>query len=166
MSYPILPLQAGFTKKDFTCGKDMLDNYIQKQASQDLKRRLSAVFVMVDDDRVIGYYTLSSTSISRDLVPQEVQKKMPPSYHDLPAALLGRLAIDQNYKGQRLGEHLLMDALQKAFETSEKHIGSMALIVDPLYDDAEAFYAKYDFIKLDSGKMFLPMQSIASLFKS
>ncbi|WCT14438.1 GNAT family N-acetyltransferase [Mucilaginibacter jinjuensis] len=165
MSYPIFPLKSEFNKKDFNCGKDMLDNYIQKKAGQDLKRRLSAVFAMVDDSRVIAYYTLSSTSISRDLVPEETQKKMPPSYHDLPATLLGRLAVDQNYKGQRLGEYLLMDALKKAFDTSEKHIGSMALIVDPLDDDAEAFYAKYDFIKLDSGKMFLTMQNIAALFK-
>jgi predicted GNAT family N-acyltransferase len=165
MSYPILPLQSGFNKKDFSCGKDMLDNYIQKQASQDLKRRLSAVFAMVDDSRVIGYYTLSSTSVSRELVPEDVQKKMPPSYHDLPATLLGRLAVDQNYKGQRLGEYLLMDALKVALDASEKHIGSMALIVDPLDEDAEAFYAKYDFIKLDSGKMFLPMQTIGALFK-
>ncbi len=166
MSYHIVPLKSGFNKKDFSCGKDRLDNYIQKQASQDMKRRLSAVFAMVDNDRMIGYYTLSSTSISRDLVPEDIQKKMPPSYHDLPATLLGRLAIDQNYKGQRLGEYLLMDALRMAFDTSEKHVGSMALIVDPLDEDAEAFYTKYDFIKLDSGKMFLPMQTIASLFKS
>jgi predicted GNAT family N-acyltransferase len=165
MSYPILPLQSAFNKKEFSCGKDMLDNYIHKQASQDLKRRLSAVFAMVYESRVIGYYTLSSTSISRDLVPEDVQRKMPPSYHDLPATLLGRLAVDQNYKGQRLGEYLLMDALRVAFETSQKHIGSMALIVDPLDDNAEAFYARYDFIKLDSGKMFLPMQTIAALFK-
>jgi predicted GNAT family N-acyltransferase len=165
MSYPILPLQSGFNKKDFSCGKDMLDNYILKQASQDLKRRLSAIFAMVDDGRVIGYYTLSSTSISRELVPDDVQRKMPPSYHDLPATLLGRLAVDQNYKGQRLGEYLLMDAFRMAFDTSEKHVGSMALIVDPLDEDAEAFYAKYDFIKLDSGKMFLPMQTIAALFR-
>lgn len=165
MSYPILPLQSGFNKKQFNCGKDMLDSYIHKQASQDLKRRLSAVFAMVDDSRVIGYYTLSSTSISRDLVPDEVQKKMPPSYLDLPATLLGRLAVDQNYRGRRLGEYLLIDALKVAFDTSEKHVGSMALIVDPLDDDAKAFYAKYEFIELDSGKMFLPMQTIAALFK-
>lgn len=165
MSYPIFPLQSGFNKKEFSCGKEMLDSYIHKQASQDLKRRLSAVFTMVDESRVIGYYTLSSTSISRDLVPEGVQKKMPPSYHDLPATLLGRLAVDQNYKGQRLGEYLLMDALRVALETAENHVGSMALIVDPLDNDAEAFYAKYDFIRLDSGKMFLPMQTIGALFR-
>jgi GNAT superfamily N-acetyltransferase len=67
-----------------------------------------------------------------DLVPEDVQKKMPPPYHDLPATLLGRLAVDQHYKGQRLGEYLLMDALRIAFDASEYHIGSMALIAHPL----------------------------------
>jgi ribosomal protein S18 acetylase RimI-like enzyme len=75
------------------------------------------------------------------------------------------MAVDQNYKGQRLGEYLLMDALRVAFHPSENHISSIALIVGPLDQAAEAFYGKYDFIKLDSGKTFLPMQTIAALFK-
>ena len=164
MSFPIEPLHPGLNKKNFKCGKDLLDNYLHTQASQDIKRRLSTVSAMVDDDRVIGYYTLSSTSISRSAVPGNVLKKMPPSYHDLPATLLGRLALDENYKGRGLGEYLLMDALKKSYNTSLIHIGAMAVIVDPLDDDAVA-YARYDFIKLDSGKMFLAMQTIAQLFK-
>lgn len=164
MSYPIKPLHPGLNKKEFKCGKEMLDNYLQKQANQDLKRRLCTVSAMVDGNRIIGYYALSTASISRELVPVNVQKKMPPSYQNLPAILLGRLALDENYKGQRLGEYLLMDALKKCCDASLSHIGAMAVIVDPLDADAEAFYAKYDFIKLDSGKMFLTMQTIAGLF--
>jgi predicted GNAT family N-acyltransferase len=164
MSYPIEPLHSGLNKKEFTCGKDVLDNYLHKQASQDIKRRLSTVSVMLDGDRIIGYYTLSSTSIPHELVPEQVQRKMPPSYHNLPAILLGRLALDQSYKGQRLGEYLLIDALKKCYNVSLTHVGAMAVIVDPLNAEAEAFYLKYDFIKLDSGKMFLAMQTIAALF--
>lgn len=162
MSYPIEPLHSGLNKKEFKCGKDLLDNYLHKQAGQDIKRRLCTVSVMVDGERIIGYYTLSSTSIARELVPEQVQKKMPPSYYNLPAILLGRLALDENYKGQRFGEYLLMDALKKCYDVALTHIGAMAVIVDPL--DAEAFYTKYDFTKLDSGKMFLTMQTIAELF--
>ncbi|QXV64026.1 hypothetical protein INP83_13070 [Mucilaginibacter sp. 21P] len=57
MSYPIEPLHSGLNKKDFTCGVEMLDNYLHKQASQDIKRRLSTVSVMLDGDRIIGYYS-------------------------------------------------------------------------------------------------------------
>jgi hypothetical protein len=39
------------------------------------------------------------------------------------------------------------------------------MVVDPLDEDAEAFYTKYGFIMLpDSGKMFLPMKTIKNLF--
>lgn len=165
MSYPIEPLHAGLNKKEFRCGKEMLDNYLHKQASQDIKRRLSTVSAMIDGDRVIGYYTLASTSIPREHVPERVQKRMPPSYHNLPAILLGRLALDESYKGQRLGEYLLIDALKTCFEVSLKHIGAVAIIVDPIDSEAEAFYTKYDFVKLDSGKMFLSMQMVTELFK-
>ena len=164
MNYLIEPLSSAHNKKDFCCGKSLLDKYLHEQASQDLKRRLCTVSVLVDAHRVIGYYTLSSTSISRDHVPEEVRKRMPPSYHNLPAILLGRLAIDRNYKGSGLGEHLLLDALKKSHEVAFSQVGAMAVIVDPLDAEAEAFYSKYDFMKLDSGKMFLTMHTISRLF--
>jgi hypothetical protein len=41
----------------------------------------------------------------------------------------------------------------------------MAVVVDPIDEDAVRFYQKYGFILLpDSGKMFLPMNIIARLF--
>lgn len=164
MNYYIEPLTPRLNKRDFCCGKALLDKYLHQQANQDIKRLLCTVSVLVDQGRVIGYYTLSTTSISKEHVPEEVRRKMPSSYHNLPAVLLGRLAVDKNYKGKRLGEYLLLDALKKSFEVSLSYIGAMAVIVDPLDADAEKFYAKYDFIRLDSGKMFLPMQTIGSLF--
>ncbi|MDP4128819.1 MAG: hypothetical protein Q8918_06095 [Bacteroidota bacterium] len=89
---------------------------------------------------------------------------MPPAYQDLPATLPGRLAIGMSSKGKGLGNDLLIEALKRSYETSET-IGSIAVIVDPLDEDAEEFYLKYWFIKLpDSGKMFLPMTTISALF--
>lgn len=166
MSYPIEPLRSDLNKKDFSCGKPLLDNYLQKQAGQDVKRKLCAVFAMTDGTTIVGYYTLSNTSINREIIPEDLRKKMPASYTDLPATLLGRLAVNEKYRGKGLGELLLLDALKRSFEVSQAQIGSMAIIVDPLDEDAEAFYKKYDFISLpDSKKMFLPMLSIAPLFK-
>ena len=91
---------------------------------------------------------------------------MPPSYHNLPATLLGRLAIDSTYKRQRFGELILIDALKRSYETSLTSIGSMAVIVDPIDDGAIKFYSNYGFILLpDSGKMFIAMATVAELFK-
>jgi GNAT superfamily N-acetyltransferase len=155
-------------KKDFYCGKDMLDTYLHNQANQDVKRILSVCYVKEDSSTglIQGYYTLSSSSVSKDLIPFENQKKLPPSYSSLPVILLGRLAVDKRFHGKGLGKLLLIDALYRCYNSS-KTIGSHAVIVDPLDDEAESFYLKYGFIKLfDSGKMFLPMKTIETLFNT
>lgn len=164
MSYITVPLSSSHNKEKFTCGKPLLDNYLHTQAKQDVKRKLSTCFVLPDGNEIKGYYTLSTASIERKLLPDEIIKKLPPSYHDLPTILLGRLAISKNYQGQRLGEMILLDALKRSYAAS-KEVGSMAVIVDPLDEEAVRFYKKYDFILLpDSGKMFLPMATIEQLF--
>lgn len=161
-------LKSSHNKKHFSCGKDMLDNYIQHQASQDIRRKLSACFVLLDNekkDTIKGYYTLSNNSIPLKNVPDHFKKKLPKSYTSIPATLLGRLAIDEAYQKQGLGEILLVDALKRCFLTSDT-IGSFAVIVDPIDKDAENFYSKYGFLSLpDSGKMFLPMKTIKQLFE-
>ena len=166
MNYLTVSLQTSHNKKDFDCGNLPLNQYLHTQAKQDVKRKLSACFILADDqNKVQGYYTLSSASIARDLLPENIKTKLPPSYADLPATLMGRLAVDVKYKGQGLGKQLLVDAMKRSYETSNT-IGSMAVVVDPLDEEAEQFYVKYGFIKLpDSGKMFLAMGTIASLFQ-
>ncbi len=167
MNYLTEPLNPLHKKKNFICGKKLLDDYFRTQAKQDVKRKLAACFVLTDEDNNLkGYYTLSSTSVIRKLLPENIIKKLPPTYHNLPATLLGRLAIDNNYKGQKLGELLLIEALKRSHEISQNSIGSMAVIVDPIDDDAIQFYSKYGFVLLsDSRKMFIPMETISELFK-
>lgn len=160
-------LNSSHRKKEFSCGKDMLDNYLQKQANQDIKRKLTACFVLNDEETNLlkGYYTLANNSIPQNLIPTEFQKKLPKSYTSIPTTLLGRLAIDNRFQGKGVGKLLLIDALNRSYEIS-KSIGSFAVIVDPIDEDAEKFYDKYGFINLpDSGKMFLPMNTIKALFE-
>lgn len=165
MTFVTVPLHVSHKKEIFNCGKTILDNYIHKQAKQDVKRMLCACFVLNDGNTVKGYYTLSGTSIARNIIPDEIIKKFPPSYTSLPATLLGRLAVDNAYKGQGLGKLILIDALKRSYENSITSVGSIAVIVDPLDEDAITFYKQYGFILLpDSGKMFLPMDTISGLF--
>jgi len=166
MIYLTEPLDSKHDRKSFSCGKDLLDNYLWYQAKQDVKRKLSACFVLVDKEtkKLAGYYTLSSNSISNELIPESFKKKLPKSYDSLPTILLGRLALDKNFKGRGIGRLLLIDSLKRCYETSES-IGAFAIITDPLDKEAEKFYLKYGFIKLpDSGKMFLPIKTIKELF--
>ncbi len=166
MTFITTLLDSSFNKDEFSCGKSMLDDYLHKQASQDSKRRLCVVFVLTQDKTIKGFYTLSNDSISRELVPDEIMSKMPKSYRNLPTTLLGRLAIDKRFTKLGLGELLMLDALKRSYRISKSSIGSMAVVVDPLDEDAASFYARYGFIKLpDSGRMFLAMKKISNLFE-
>jgi GNAT superfamily N-acetyltransferase len=159
-------LSPKHNREDFDCGQELLNNYLKTQAGQDVKRKLSACFVLTKNETVIqGYYTLSNNSIPIDNFPEHIQKKLPKSYSSIPTTLLGRLAIDKKYQGQGIGKVLLIDALKRCFIIAQE-IGSFAVVVDPIDADAEQFYKKYDFIKLpDSKKMFIALKTLQELFK-
>ncbi|MEM1321466.1 MAG: GNAT family N-acetyltransferase [Bacteroidota bacterium] len=161
------PLHSSHHKAQFSCGHPALDHYLQKQAKQDIKRKLSACFVLSNPDKTIaGFYTLSNAGIPRTSIPEEIRKKLPRSYNNLPVTLLGRLAVSESSKGQGIGKLLLIDAFKRSYIVSET-IGSMAVIVDPIDENAVRFYEKFGFVRLpDSGKLFLPMKTIEQLFKA
>ena len=158
-------LDKKHNRDDFDCGKELLTNYLKTQAGPDMKRKLSACFVLSENGTEIqGYYTLSNNSISLSSFPVHLQKKLPKSYNSIPTTLLGRLAIDKKYQGQGIGKILLIDSLKRSYELS-KEIGSFAVVVDPIDEEAENFYNKYDFIKLPtSGKMFIAVKTLQELF--
>lgn len=158
-----VPLSSSHKRISFTCEEPSLENYLRRQAGQDIRRQVAACFVLEGDGGLIkGYYTLSPGSVNRNLIPEKLRKKLP--YQNLPVTLLGRLARDSQFKGQGLGELLLADALMRAFQASTT-IASWAVVTDPLNEKARQFYGSFGFISLESGRMFLPMETIkASLF--
>ncbi|MBE9241211.1 GNAT family N-acetyltransferase [Synechocystis salina] len=157
--------RATHLRSSFCCGEAALDNYIQRQASQDLKKRMAAVFVLIDSPNVevLGYYTLSAYTVIVTALQENLGKRLP-RYPQLPATLLGRLAVDSAHKGQGLGELLLVDALKKTLETS-REIASLAVIVEALNQPARSFYLKYGFIPFQQEpmKLYLPLQSVEGL---
>lgn len=151
-------------KKEFSCGKELLDSYIRNQAKQDDNRDLSVCYVLNEEDtkRVIGYYTLSSNTISRAELPEDLSKKLPASYSNLPTILLGKLAVDQRDKGNGYGAFLLTTALNEAVELA-KRLGILAVVVEPIDEEAQKFYAVYGFTLIPSnGKMFITIKTIES----
>jgi GNAT superfamily N-acetyltransferase len=151
----------------FTCGNKILDRYLKEIASQDARRLVAAPFVLVETAaprRICGYYTLSSFGVAPGELPVDVAQKLP-GYPILPATLLGRLAVDQQHRGQGAGEFLLMDALHRA-HTQTSQIASFAVIVDAIDEQAARFYRHFDFLPFPDrpDRLFLPMKTIAALF--
>ncbi len=164
----VLPLNRRHDRADFSCGSIILDRYLKEFALQDARRRVAAPFVAVAEsapDKIFGYYTLSAYAVRLAELPDNIAKRLP-AYPRIPATLLGRLAVDLRYRGQGLGEFLLVDALKRAFEQSAR-IGAAAVVVDAFDDNAERFYRHFGFLALPDTprRLFLPMRDIAALFK-
>ena len=152
----------------FACGVKSLDLYLQKQIYQDLKRRIAAPFVLLEvgQPEVLGYYTLSAFSVHLGELPANMTRRLP-RYPDVPATLLGRLAVGQAYRGRGLGEFLLMDALHRSLKQTGK-IASFAVVVDTVNEDARTFYLQFGFLPFPdrADRLFLPMKTIEKLFHS
>jgi ribosomal protein S18 acetylase RimI-like enzyme len=163
VNYSIEPLSSAHNRANFCCGVESLDRYFQQQASQDQRKYVAAPFVVFDLERnkVIGYYTLSATSINLEELPKEIAKKLP-KYPSLPAILLGRLAVDRDYQKQGWGDFLVMDALARSLRNE---IAAIAVVVDAIDESAVAFYEYYQFLRFPErpNRLFLPMKTIQAM---
>lgn len=164
--FVIEPRGAKHDRAAFSCGNDELDLYLHKQAGQDLKKRAAVPFVITPDHkRIAGFYTLSQYALDLGEVPVEIAKKLP-KYPMVSTTLVGRLAVSTEFRGQGLGERLLMDALYRSLESS-KQVASAAVVVDAKDASAEAFYKKYGFIDLPhiTRRLFLPMGTVEEIYR-
>lgn len=142
-------------KKSFESTSAPLTRYFHQQASQDLKKRVSTCFVLVNDSAILGYYTLSAFSVELAQFSTITQKKLP-RYPDVPCAKLGRLAVHKDYRSQGFGKYLLVDAIRRV---SNADIGMFALIVDAKDDFAQQFYVDFGFQQFmdATSTLYLPL---------
>jgi hypothetical protein len=155
-------LSPSHDRGGFSCGVAALDDYLQRQASQDMRRHVAAVFVVVREDQpqaILGYYTLASYAVETSGLPHETAKKLP-RYPTTPATLIGRLARSVDHPG--LGSLLLADALGRILANT-REVASALIVVDAKDEIAAEFHRKHGFIPCGSAarKLFLPIKTIA-----
>jgi GNAT superfamily N-acetyltransferase len=157
-------LGAPHDRAGFACGKAPLDDYFQRQVTQDARRHLATPFVVIMPNGAIGgFYTLSSTALRLHELPEGIIRRLP-RYPLVPATPIGRLALDRRYHGQGWGGFLLLDALRRCV-TSD--IASFAVVVDAIDDEARAFYLHSSFLSLPDSpyRLFRRFSDIAALFQ-
>ena len=153
-------LSSRHDRSFFDCGSEPLNAYLKQYAGQHERKGMGRTYVAVDEgeERILGYYTISSGAVAFDTVPE----KLP--HHPTPVALIGRLAVDNDASGRGVGETLLIHALRSAQQASEI-VGLYAVVVDALNQQAKNFYIKYGFNELsdDHLHLYLPMKTIKQL---
>ncbi len=157
--FQLAPLDAGHDRAAFNSASEPLNRYLREQVTQDIRRRVAACFVaLADEKRIAGYYTLASAGLLLADLPASTGKKLP-RYPTVPAVRMGRLAVDQTFKGQGLGGALLADALDRS---TRSEIAAFALMVDAKDEAAAAFYRHHGFMALSDSPLtlFLPLATV------
>jgi len=144
----------------FDCGVDVLNNYLRMMANQQSNKDNTRTFVLEDETNpsyIIGYYTLTMTSIDLNSLPIKLQKK---HQNAQTGGLIARLAVDKRYSKQGFGEWLLIDALKKLLAASETV--AFPLIIVDAKEGAIEFYKKFGFTAfLDTpNKLFITIADV------
>lgn len=158
-AFRLEPLNAGHDRATFNSDSEPLSRYLREQVTQDVRRRVAACFVaLTDAQRIAGYYTLASASLLLADLPASTGKRLP-RYPTVPTIRMGRLAVDQAFKGKGLGGALLADALKRA---ARSEIAAFAMMVDAKDDMAAAFYRHHGFIAMPDSPLtlFLPLATV------
>jgi GNAT superfamily N-acetyltransferase len=144
--------------KDFDCGVD-LNTYLKRYASQTQKRYGARTYVVLEENRVVAYYTLVFGGINWNDAPESLRKGL--GRYPILIMLIARLAVDKGWAGKALGNSLLLDAVQRCLAASEI-AGLRALVVDAKDDVAKRFYEKRGFRAwpIDSSRLFVTMTEV------
>jgi len=168
VDFCIEPLEKHHDRATFSCGNEQLDRYFHFAATQDQQRNIAIPYVIFDRERqkIIGYYTLSTTGINLEQLPQSIVKKLP-KYPIVGVVLIGRLAVAEDCRGFGWGKLLIMDALYRSLAASQK-TGCFAVVVEAINDEAVRFYQRFEFQLFPDRpyKLFRTMTNIAQTFDS
>lgn len=143
----------------FGCGKPALDDWLRNRALKAEARSARTYVVCAAEAQVVGYYSFAAGGVRLEELPKSLRRNMPPI---VPVTILARLAVDRRYHGVGLGKGLLKDGLTRALRASHV-IGSAAILVHALDDEAGRFYARYGFVEFpeNSRTLFLPIEVVA-----
>lgn len=157
---PPEPLAEHHDLSHFSSGKPALDNWLRRFALSNQQKSFSAVIVISDGDRVVGYYALAPTALASTLFPRSVRTGQPPT--PLPCILLGQIAVDSSWAGQGIGSGLLLHAYARAVDAAAL-IGGRVLLVNAIDDDAFAFWRRRSFlpIKDSTNTLYRPIADVA-----
>ncbi len=156
------PLTAAHDLEGFSCGKPSLDRWLKTRALSNQEKGFTAVLVVHEAMRVVGYYGLAPTAIAPTVMPRSIRTGQPPD--PVPCLLLGQLATDQNWIGKGVGTGLLKHALQRCVAAASL-IGGRALIVTAVDLEAAAFWRRRGFVPSKDDPLVL-FRSIADIAAS
>ncbi|MCA5894315.1 GNAT family N-acetyltransferase [Isoptericola sp. NEAU-Y5] len=150
----------------FDCGEPELNDCLARYASQSEKKDNVRTTLLLDEEaqRVAGYFSMRTFELSAADGESAMGRRL---RYPVPAMLLARLAVDNDYKGQGVCKLLLVDALQRLLAAAD-NVGFEIVVVHALHEDAACFYLKHGFRRfLDHDlSLFLTTKDLRATFAS
>ncbi len=156
------PLIAAHDVSEFTCGKPTLDHWLKTRALSNQEKGFTAVLVVHEAGRVVGYYGLAPTAVVPNGMPRSIRTGQPPD--PVPCLLLGQLATDVGWAGRGIGTGLVKHALERCV-TAAALVGGRALMVNAVDAEAAAFWQRRGFLPSRDDPLIL-FRSIAAIAAS
>lgn len=137
----------------FDCGDAALNDFLRRHARKSHEAGGAKTFLAVaDSGQVLGFYSLSSASVSYARTPSIISKGL--ARHEVPCFRLARLAVDLRMQGHGLGGQLLLAAGRRCLLAAE-HVGAVALLIDAKNERVAAWYEDYGAVRLQDAPLSL-----------
>lgn len=151
-------------RKDFDCEVNALNDYLHSMANQHSLKDNTRTYILENSENpsdLVGYYTLTMTTIELSKLPAKLQKK---HFNNHSSALIARLAVDKKYKHKKIGSWLLIDALKRILNASD--IVAFPMVIVDAKDGVAEFYEKFGFSPFlnEENKLYLPISTIRANF--
>lgn len=162
MTLALVPITKALSKCPFDCGYSELNQYLRYYALKYDALSIGKTLAAVNESQeLVGYLTISTAQIAAETLPEDLCSRLP--RYPVPAFRIGKLAVDQRFKGTGAGRWILTQAFHKAVEISQS-VGLYAILVDAIDDTAKGFYVKYGFVPFQDHPLtlFLPLATIKS----
>ncbi|MDE1488127.1 GNAT family N-acetyltransferase [Xenorhabdus bovienii] len=161
-------IDKSHNRKSFNCGEPALNDYLQKLARQDTKNNVSKTYVAISsndsNNKIIGYYTVTPSSINFDDLPNSLSKGL--AKRAVPVYLLCRLAIDVHFQNNGFGGQLLILAGYRCLKVAEQ-IGGIGLFIEAKNQAVAKWYESFGAIPLSSvQKLIIPFETIKQALKT
>lgn len=121
------------------------DDFIHKEEEAKLfqKERQGITYLFFYKGNIIGYVTLAMSSINAERVEESLKEPIRLRFY--PSLLIGRLAVDNNWRKKGVGKFLCDWCLGFAIELSEK-VGCRYVVLET-NESKVGFYLKCGFLK-------------------
>ena len=155
------PIGKQHDRGAFDCGDEALNQFLNRHAKQSHEKGGAKTYLAVSEnnEKVLGYYSLSPASIAYERAPEVIKRGL--ARHDVPVFQLGRLAIDLSVQSQGLGGQLLLAAGRRCLLVAAQ-VGGVALLIDAKNERVAEWYANYGAVPLLDAhlSLLLPFKTI------